>query len=1179
MYTRIAHRRVPAQNTVHNSMRNRADQKQTHINMEFSLSSNFNNFEVDKSYSVDFPDVDSKLESVTEVLAANPDNINFNSELLDELMELVHGYKTLNEKHQKQVVYLIASSSNTISHQIAGAVQNGDFVDAADNFKASLEKYGYLIYVLLVYLGKEDHSRAFASKLKHGNSEAHRLWKANCALVEELLECIHNVLKIDLTRIFITTPERDRFIELFTRPIFRLMEVAERMKITPLKLLMFRDLAVAVKFHGQSLNVQSAIIQCLTYYIHLPQYMAEFLHVLDELYDHNGLTEEVLREISQIEFNSNDNNGPKSISEFLIKLSESSPRLILKQMSCIAQLLDNSNYTLRCSVVETCGNIVVDVAKKGRQNDDESGRNTDVHIDGLVDLLQERFLDQNPYVRTKAIQAFVKIFNMPSQFNERRQKIMELLVRSLDDRSTLVRRNAIKLMSKLVLTHPFAALHGTQLSYKFWLSRYESAKAYLKDLLEREGHLAPINEDVNSEHDEDDGDVSMEEDNPDDEEDQESEDGSDADGEANSPRVDSENDHSCSNPILQDSNTLIKARLTLKYYEDAIAFIEAIHAGVDIISRLLYSKNRNEVLESMDFLVLADAYDIQNASEGIRKMLHLVWMKGSSDEGKSISAHLIDCYQQLFLSPREDSSRAEQAAYIAKNLVSLTHAASIADLASLEKLLCLMYENKLVHPDVLQVLWQIYNFKGESTEFSQKQRRGAVIVLGMFALGNSQIAADGLDSLLTIGLGELGKKDMSLARYTCIALQRLVEPNDKEPRTVRIKREDEIVEKLSSVLLEFNEDGEWFSVAEQAIGALFTISDKPDEICSTILKEKTAHVFGDDSSNQINSLSQLLFMVGHVSIKTIVYLENLEGQFKKRKQAVESGATKEAAEKDGGEDNELEMIGGTSEDDFADAVLYIKEKELLYGENSLLAKFGNLVREICSKSKNYQHQGLQRSATLCLVKLMCISSRYCEQNLPLLITIMEKSPDPIIRCNCVLGLGDMAVCFNNLVDENTDFLYRRLNDKSIMVQRTCLMTVTFLILAGQVKVKGQLSSMAKCLENPDQGISDMCRLFFSELATKDNAIYNGFIDIFSGLLNDETLSKDSMKRVVKFLVGFIEKERQQKQLAEKLLVRLTKCLDEQQWNDVAFVLATIPYKSEAITQALDGGYKIVLARQ
>lgn len=1153
--------------------------------MEFSLSSSFNNFEVDKSYSVDFPDVDSKLEAVTETLAANPDSINFNSELFDELLELVHGYKTLSEKHQKQVVYLVASSTNTVTHQIAGSFQNGDFMDAADGFKASLEKYGYLTYVLLLYLSKEDHTRAFASKLKHGNSDAHRSWKNNCALVEELMECVHNVLKIDLTRLFVTTPERDRFVELFTRPIFRLMEVAERMKVASLKLLMFRNLAVAVKFHGQSLNVQSAIIQCLTYYVHLPQYMAEFLHVLDELYDHNGLTEEVLREISQIEFNSNDNNGPKSISEFLIKLSESSPRLILKQMSCIAQLLDNSNYTLRCSVVETCGNIVVDVAKRGDHNVNGE-RTNDIHTGGLVDLLQERFLDQNPYVRTKAIQAFVKIFNVPFQFNDRRQAIMELLVRSLDDRSTLVRRNAIKLMSKLVLTHPFSSLHGTQLSWLFWRAHFEDAKAELNSILKAEG-FPSLDE---SEERNDESDVLMEDVEEDevqkrshlsDEENENNiadESGAEEEGDAEEEADDEGNNHADEQvPGAANSNALIRAKLTFKYYQDAMFFIEAVHAGVDVVSQLLYSKNRNEVLESMDFLVLVDAYDIKNAAEGIRKMIHLVWMKGSSDEGKSISSHLIDCYQQLFLTPREGSSRAEQAAYIAKNLVSLTHGASVADLASLEKLLCLMYEGRLVHPDVIQVLWQIYKFKGD-TDDSRKQRRGAIIVLGMFTLSSNQIAADGLDTLLATGLGRLGCEDLTLCRYTCIALLRLVPLNDKEARTAPIKREDEILKKLREVLLQCNSDGEWYSVAEQAISAIFIISDKPDELCSEILKTKTSEVFSGHSPDQIDSLSQLLFMVGHVAIKTIVYLEKLEAQFKKRKQAVESGAAKDA-EKEEGEENELEMIGGTSEDDFADAVLYIKEKELLFGETSLLAKFGNLVREVCSKSKNYQHQGLQRSATLCLVKLMCISSRYCEQNLPLLITIMEKSPDPVIRCNCVLGLGDMAVCFNNLVDENTDFLYRRLNDDSIMVQRTCLMTVTFLILAGQVKVKGQLSSMAKCLENPDQGISDMCRLFFSELATKDNAIYNGFIDIFSGLSNDDTLSKDSMKRVVKFLVGFIEKERQQKQLAEKLLVRLTKCLTEEQWNDVAFVLTTIPYKSEAITQALDAGYKLVLARQ
>ena len=140
------------------------------------------------------------------------------------------------------------------------------------------------------------------------------------------------------------------------------------------------------------------------------------------------------------------------------------------------------------------------------------------------------------------------------------------------------------------------------------------------------------------------------------------------------------------------------------------------------------------------------------------------------------------------------------------------------------------------------------------------------------------------------------------------------------------------------------------------------------------------------------------------------------------------------------------------------------------------------------------------------------------------------------------------------------------------------MTVTFLILAGQVKVKGQLAMMAKCLENADNGISDMCRLFFTELATKDNAIYNGFIDIFSGLSNDSDLAKDSMKRILRFLIAFIEKEKQQKQLSEKLFIRLNKASTEEEWKDVAFVLQTLPVKSDKVTAALNEGYKMVGVR-
>lgn len=344
-----------------------------------------------------------------------------------------------------------------------------------------------------------------------------------------------------------------------------------------------------------------------------------------------------------------------------------------------------------------------------------------------------------------------------------------------------------------------------------------------------------------------------------------------------------------------------------------------------------------------------------------------------------------------------------------------------------------------------------------------------------------------------------------------------------------------------------------FGVAEQAISAIYTLSKHPDNLCSDILRRKTKQVFrqqsfsGDEdamegiqSQGQLPSppleestskqrpalaLSQLLFIVGHIAIKQIVHLELCELEFKRRKAEKEKSKPSNASPTKGAptDQDELDLIGGTTEDDFTEAMTHIRERELLYGANSLLSHYAPLVTEICSNNTKYNDQNLQAAATLCMAKLMCVSSEYCEKNLPLLITILEKSTNPVTRSNVVIALGDMAVCFNHLIDENTDFLYRRLNDKDSSVKRTCLMTLTFLILAGQVKVKGQLGEMAKCLEDPDKRIADLSRMFFSELATKDNAIYNQFIDMFSHLSAATELEEASLKRIIKFLASFIEK--------------------------------------------------------
>lgn len=54
------------------------------------------------------------------------------------------------------------------------------------------------------------------------------------------------------------------------------------------------------------------------------------------------------------------------------------------------------------------------------------------------------------------------------------------------------------------------------------------------------------------------------------------------------------------------------------------------------------------------------------------------------------------------------------------------------------------------------------------------------------------------------------------------------------------------------------------------------------------------------------------------------------------------------------EQDELDLIGGTTEDDFSEAMTIIRERELLYGPNSLLAMFGPMVAEICANNIMYK---------------------------------------------------------------------------------------------------------------------------------------------------------------------------------------------------------------------------------
>ena len=52
------------------------------------------------------------------------------------------------------------------------------------------------------------------------------------------------------------------------------------------------------------------------------------------------------------------------------------------------------------------------------------------------------------------------------------------------------------------------------------------------------------------------------------------------------------------------------------------------------------------------------------------------------------------------------------------------------------------------------------------------------------------------------------------------------------------------------------------------------------------------------------------------------------------------------------------------------------------------------------------------------------------------------------------------------------------------VKRNSIKVLTHLILNDMIKVKGQISEMAVCLEDSSKEISNLAKLFFSELSKK-----------------------------------------------------------------------------------------------
>jgi condensin complex subunit 1 len=616
----------------------------------------------------------------------------------------------------------------------------------------------------------------------------------------------------------------------------------------------------------------------------------------------------------------------------------------------------------------------------------------------------------------------------------------------------------------------------------------------------------------------------------------------------------------------------------LKFAQSALDFIDQFEGAHSVFQGMLLSSNTSDVTEALRFFVRARHFKLPCAITGMKHALSLMW---STEQ--AIRDEVLAAFVEVFIAvPGTDGTEPLPDNQIAHNLLVLVGRATVSEMASIEEALRRLVKDERIPADVFLILWSV------ASKASGNARAAALAILSMAGSADRSIvdSASRLRLLLEAGLGDYTEeqRDWKTARAAACALQR-VDRTQVDPASAKYIVLAQLIERLCMVSQgEWCVDGStkdtlaWFSAAEQAIVALFVIAPEPEVACAEIIQGMTATTFGEESCHSLR-LARFFFVLGHIALKLLVYTESISGAVR-RANATKSLKKQEIADKAKTDKRNGPRNGADDEEDPIEAELGIAaeidaenerkmadiaDKEIL--GRGLISKFGPLlVRVVGNEGGRFNSEVLMQSATLALCKFMCISSSFCEENLPLLFTALANAPaeDTTLRANTVVALGDHAFRFPNEVEPYTPRVYACLRDGSTTVRRHTLMVLTHLILNDMVKVKGQVCEIAMYLQDDDLRIRDMSRLLFHELSKRsNNPVYNLLPDIISQL-SQQSLKKEEFRSIMSFLLAFIKKERQNEMLVEKLCHRFPNCKSISQKADLAFCIAQLKVNDKAI---------------
>ena len=779
----------------------------------------------------------------------------------------------------------------------------------------------------------------------------------------------------------------------------------------------------------------------------------------------NTLLTEVLNALERLE-DGEDNDSLRGVAAFVEEIASRLPRLFAISLPSLIRLLDCKSYILRNGIVMAVKSYLKYIIKN-------SGVDSETHTTlekraQLFTLLDQRTRDKSAYSRGKVLEALRELVYEDCAPIDIYTSAVKVARERLTDNSSLVRKNAGKLLSMLVCKDKFEGEHGYRTSAEL-TEALEAAKAALEEAKEQPG--------------------------------------------------------ATSEEAMAKKG---KLELSISYLELYLQFLSDLGECCGLFFSMLESKYASDVLIAVETLIVMQAKCVPEAETAMRRVISLIWSKDESVRN-AVTHGFHGLYTNLQLISAENCT---------SSLLSLYRAMTPGERSSLEDLVKELWRKEMLTSRHLQLLRDLY---------VQQAEAGLVFYMRCSVAFHPEFFIGFYEKCSSLALNQLPHCES--LREVLSAVSSLGPQGDKSEGLLSL-----CFKQLCQQSLPFHPS--WFACMQQLIRSAEVLSPQALEMSRYAVIQLAKPLFSPSVSEE--SLAKCLFVVGEVGLKVLIAADRVKGKVKSQWKPTNS------------QDMELEDISGFQASLFTqrlESVVYIQEHCILSG--NLIGLFQPLVIRLMKGIEGLKSILLQQALLLTFAKFLCISQDFCKSHLPLLLSVLEAPHLPsVLRGNSIVAFGDLVQRFPLALEQYSDRLFGRLRDKDSTVRRKAVLVLTHLVLNDMLKMRGQLAEVVLCLL--DGETKGLVLQFLETFNRKDNAmLFNLLPETLSKLVLMGNLEEMQYKQLVEQVLRYVEKDRQQENMIDKLCLKLLCTAKLEEKVRICYCLRVLTVSERCLRKLLD----------